>query len=142
MTNWPRQGVRTMTLAAVLGAALMAMLLMAPSAWAAPTEMAVIETRAVLESDSDDGIDAALKKALERAVRGAAAMGLGTVQISGAYRGPGYVVVQILATVAGETDEPDGTAQPRPGPGSSGRMRAPGGGDPSRVGEPPAPDEL
>lgn len=142
MTNWPRQGVRTMTLAAVLGAALMAMLLMAPSAWAAPTEMAVIETRAVLESDSDDGIDAALKKALERAVRGAAAMGLGTVQISGAYRGPGYVVVQILATVAGETDEPDGTTPPRPGPGSSGRMRAPGSGDPSRVGEPPAPDEL
>jgi|RhiMetdeSRZDD1v2_1073273.scaffolds.fasta_scaffold46688_3 hypothetical protein len=142
MTNWPRQGVRTMTLAAVLGAALMALLLMAPSAWAAPTEMAVIETRAVLESDSDDGIDAALKKALERAVRGAAAMGLGTVQISGAYRGPGYVVVQILATVAGETDESDGTAPPRPGPGSSGRMRAPGGGDPSRVGEPAAPDEL
>lgn len=142
MTNWPRQGVRTTTLAAVLGAALMAMLLMTPSAWAAPTEMAVIETRAVLESDSDDGIDAALKKALERAVRGAAAMGLGTVQISGAYRGPGYVVVQILATVAGESDEPDGTLPPRPGPGSSGRMRVPGGGDPSRVGEPPAPDEL
>lgn len=142
MTNWPRQGVRPTTLAAVLGAALMAMLLMAPSAWAAPTEMAMIETRAVLESDSDDGIDAALKKALERAVRGAAAMGLGTVQISGAYRGPGYVVVQILATVAGESDEPDGTPQPRPGSGSSGRKRAPGGGDPSRVGEPPAPDEL
>jgi hypothetical protein len=142
MTNWPRQGVRTVTLAAVLGAALMAMLLMAPSAWAAPTEMAMIETRAVLESDSDDGIDAALKKALERAVRGAAAMGLGTVQISGAYRGPGYVVVQILATVAGETEEPDGTREPRPEPGSSGRMRAPRGGDPSRGGEPPAPDEL
>jgi len=131
-----------MTLAAVLGAALMAMLLMAPSAWAAPTEMAMIETRAALESDSDDGINAALKKALERAVRGAAAMGLGTVQISGAYRGPGYVVVQILATVAGETEEPDGTPEPRPTPGSSGRMSSPRGGDPSRVGEPPAPDQL
>jgi len=142
MTNWPRQGVRTTTLAAVLGAALMAMLLMAPSAWAAPTEMAVIETRAALENDSDDGIDAALKKALERAIRGAAAMGLGTVQIGGAYRGPGYVVVQVFATVAGETEEPDGSQESRPAPGSSGRMKVPGGGDPSRPGEPPAPDEL
>jgi len=129
-------------LAAVLGTALMAMLRMAPSAWAAPTEMAVIETRAVLENDSDDGIDAALKKALERAIRGAAAMGLGTVQISGAYRGPGYVVVQVLATVAGETEEPDGSQESRPTPGSSGRMKVPGGGDPSRLGEPPGPDEL
>ena len=142
MTNGPRQGVRTMILTAVLGAALMAMLRMAPSAWAASTEMAVIETRAALENDSDDGIDAALKKALERAVRGAAAMGLGTVQISGAYRGPGYVVVQILATVAGETEEPNGAPEPRPGPGSSGRTSVPGGEDPSRLGERPAPDEL
>src|SRR5262245_19059666 len=142
MTNWPRQGVRTTTLAAVLGAALMAMLLMAPSAWAAPTEMAVIETRAVLENDSDDGIDAALQKALERAIRGAAAMGLGTVQISGAYRGPGYVVVQVLATVAGETEEPDGTREPSPETGSSRRMRAPGGLERSRVGEPPARGEV
>ena len=142
MTNWPRQDARTMTLTAILGTALMAMLGMAPPAWAAPSEMAMIETRAALDNDSDDGIDAALKKALERAIRGAAAMGLGTVQISGAYRGPGYVVVQILATVAGETEEPDGALEPRPTPGSSGRLRPPGGGDPSRVGEPPAPDEL
>ncbi len=142
MTNWPRQGVRMMILTAVLGAALMAMLRMAPSAWAASTEMAVIETRAALENDSDDGIDAALKKALERAVRGAAAMGLGTVQISGAYRGPGYVVVQILATVAGEAEEPNGAPQPRPGPGSSGRTSVPGGAVPSRPSELPAPDEL
>jgi hypothetical protein len=141
MTNWPRQGVRMMTRAAVLGTALIAILVMAPSAWGAPTEMAMIETRAVLDNDSDDGIDAALKQALERAIRGAAAMGLGTVQVSGAYRGPGYVVVQILATVAGETEEPDGTVEPRPTPGSR-RLRPPSGGDPSRVGEPPAPDEL
>lgn len=142
MTNWPRQGVREMTLAAVLGTALMAMLLMAPSVWAAPSDLAVIETRAALENDSDDGIDAALKRALEQAIRGAAAMGLGTVQLSGAYRGPGYVVVQILATVAGETEEPDGTLAPRPTPGSSGRSSRSGRWDPSRLGESPAPDRL
>ena len=68
MTNWPRQGVRMMTRAAVLGTALIAILVMAPSAWGAPTEMAMIETRAVLDNDSDDGIDAALKQALERAI--------------------------------------------------------------------------
>lgn len=142
MTNWPRQGVREMTRTAVLGTALMAILVMAPSVWAAPSEMAVIETRAALENDSDAGIDAALKRALEQAIRGAAAMGLGTVQISGAYRGPGYVVVQILATVAGETEEPDGVTEPRPTPGSSGSMSRPGRWDPSRVGEPPKPDQL
>jgi hypothetical protein len=128
-----------MALAAALGTAFMAMLLMAPSVWADPGEMAVIETRAPLEDDSDDGINAALKKALERAIRGAAAMGLGSVQISGAYRGPSYVAVQILATVAGETEEPAGPVEPG---GAGGGMSKPGRWSPSRVGEPPAPDEL
>src|SRR4029450_9499270 len=107
MTTCPSQGGREMTLAAVLGTALMAILVMAPSVWAAPSEMAVIETRAALENDSDAGIDAALKRALEQAIRGAAAMGLGTVQISGAYRGPGDAVAQMLATAAGETEGPE-----------------------------------
>lgn len=142
MTTWPRQGVRAMTMAAVLGTALMTMLFMAPSVWAAPSEMAVIETRAVLESDSDDGIDAALKKALEQAIRGAAAMGLGAVQISGAYRGPGYVVVQILATTPGEAEGSEGSTEPGPMPGSDGSMSRPGRQDPSQIGEPPRGDRL
>jgi hypothetical protein len=102
MTTWPRQVFRNVKMAAVLGAALMGILLVAPSVWAEPGEMAVIETRAPLEDDSDSGINAALKKALEKAIRGAAAMGLGQVQISGAYRGPSYVVVQILASTQAE----------------------------------------
>jgi hypothetical protein len=82
---------------------------MAPSAWAEPADMAVIETRAPLEDQSEGGINAALKKALEKAIRGAAAMGLGQVQVSGAYRGAGFVAVQVLATTPDEaawSDEP------------------------------------
>ena len=97
MSTWPRQGWERVKWAAVLGAALMGVALMAPSARADTEEMAVIETRAAIEADSDDGVNAALRKALERAIRGAAAMGLGQVQVNGAFRAPGYVVVQILA---------------------------------------------
>lgn len=102
MTTWPRQGWDRVGLASVLGAALMGVALMAPSVRAAETEeMAVIETRAAIEEDTEGGVNTALKKALERAIRGAAAMGLGQVQVKGAFRAPGYVVVQIVATTEG-----------------------------------------
>jgi hypothetical protein len=87
---------------------------MAPSSvWAEPNEMAVIETRASLEDESSDGINAALRKALEKAIRGAAAMGLGQARITGAYRGPSFVVIQILAT--SETEEGAKADGPRVG---------------------------
>lgn len=101
MRTWPRQVWDTVRLATVLGAALMGVALVAPSVRADTEEMAVIETRASIEEDSDGGVNAALRKALERAIRGAAAMGLEQVQINGAFRAPGYVVVQILATASG-----------------------------------------
>jgi hypothetical protein len=129
MVNWPRQVYRAIVVATGLGAALMGMVLMAPSAWAEPGEMAVIETRAPLEDESDSGINAALKKALEKAIRGAAAMGLGQVQLSGAYRGPSYVVVQILATTPTE----EGAQGDGPEPG---RWSAP------RLGDASSPDRL
>jgi hypothetical protein len=105
MKTWPRQVFRGVGLAVVLGAAvLLGLGSMAPSSvWAEPSEMAVIETRASLEDESSDGINAALRKALEKAIRGAAAMGLGQARITGAYRGPSFVVIQILAT--SETEE-------------------------------------
>lgn len=109
MRTWRRQACRAALVRTVLGAALGWTVLMAPSAWAEPGDMAVIETRAPLEDQSDSGINAALKKALEKAVRGAAAMGLGQVQVSGAYRGAGFVAVQVLATTPDEaawSDEP------------------------------------
>jgi hypothetical protein len=129
MTTWPRQVYRAVVMATVLGAALVGMVLVAPSAWAEPGEMAVIETRAPLEDESDSGINAALKKALEKAIRGAAAMGLGQVQISGAYRGPSYVVVQILATTP--TEE-----------GAQGDGLEPGRWSGSRLGDTSSPDRL
>jgi hypothetical protein len=108
MTTWPRQVWDTVRLATVLGAALMGVALVAPSVRADTEEMAVIETRATIDEDSDGGVNAALKKALERAIRGAAAMGLEQVQINGAFRAPGYVVVQILATPSGGVTSREG----------------------------------
>jgi hypothetical protein len=109
MRTWPRQGWDTVRLATVLGAALMGVALVAPSVRADTEEMAVIETRASIDEDTDGGVNAALRKALERAIRGAAAMGLEQVQINGAFRAPGYVVVQILATPSGRaTSRGDG----------------------------------
>ncbi len=107
MTTWWRRMARVAMMGTVLVAALGWTVLTASPAWAEPGEMAVIETRAPLEDQSDSGINAALKKALEKAIRGAAAMGLGQVQVSGAYRGAGFVAVQVLATVPDETADRD-----------------------------------
>ena len=112
MRTWWRHSCRAAMVGTVLGVALGWAVLMAPSAWAEAGDMAVIETRAPLEDQSDSAINAALKKALEKAIRGAAAMGLGQVEVSGAYRGAGFVAVQVLATTpdesAGSHGPPDG----------------------------------
>jgi hypothetical protein len=131
MKTWPGQVWSTLRLAIVLGAAFMSVALVTPSVWADATdevdtadkeEMAVIETRASIEEDSDGGVNAALRKALERAIRGASAMGLEQVKINGAFRAPGFVVVQILATpTGGVTSRRDG------GDGGSGGQGRPDG---------------
>jgi len=119
MKTPPRRAFRGMGLGIVLGAAaFMGLGPLAPSpVWAEP-EMAIIETRAALEEESSDGVNAALRKALEKAIRGAAAMGLGQVRINGAYRGPSFVVVQILATT--ETGEGVTSGTPRIGEATPG----------------------
>jgi hypothetical protein len=111
MTTWRKRMYRAVMVGTVLGAALGWTVLTAPPACAAPGEMAMIETRAPLTDQSDSGINAALKNALERAIRGAAAMGLGQVQVSGAYRGNGFVAVQVLATTPDEAAS-GGPAEP------------------------------
>jgi hypothetical protein len=128
MRSWPRR-YRAVVMGTVLGAALMGLALMAPSVWAEPDDMAVIETRAPLEDESDGSINAALKKALEKAIRGAAAMGLGQVEVSGAYRGPSYVVVQILATTPLE----EGARGGGPGPGRWSGLRLGDASSPDRL---------
>jgi len=103
MTNWPGWVLRGLRSVTVLAAVLVGLVLTALPVGAEPREMAIIETRAPVEEDSDEGVNGALRRALEKAIRGAAAMGLDKVQIKGAYRGPGFVMVQILAI--SEADE-------------------------------------
>jgi hypothetical protein len=103
MTNWPGRMLRGLGSVTVLWAVLVGLVLTASPVGAEPREMAIIETRAPVEEDSDEGVNGALRRALEKAIRGAAAMGLDKVQIKGAYRGPGFVTVQILAI--SEADE-------------------------------------
>jgi hypothetical protein len=101
--SWPGRMLRGLGSVAVLGAVLVGLTLAPSAVGAEPREMAIIETRATLEEDSEEGVNGALRKALEKAIRGAAAMGLERVQVKGAYRGPGFVMVQILAI--SEADE-------------------------------------
>ena len=100
--SWPGWMLRGLGSVAVLGAVLVGLTLTASAVGAEPREMAIIETRATLEEESDEGVNGALRKALEKALRGAAAMGLERVQVKGAYRGPGFVMVQILAISEGD----------------------------------------
>jgi hypothetical protein len=101
--SWSGRMLRGLGSVAVLGAVLVGLTLAPSAVGAEPREMAIIETRATLEEDSEEGVNGALRKALEKAIRGAAAMGLERVQVKGAYRGPGFVMVQILAI--SEADE-------------------------------------
>lgn len=113
MRSWRRHVYRALMVGTVLGAALGLTGLTARPAWAERGEMAMIETRAPLEDQTESGLNAALKKALEKAIRGAAAMGLGQVQVSGAYRGAGFVAVQVLATTPDETADLDASESER-----------------------------
>ena len=76
---------------------------------AARTEaaMAAIETTAAIEDQSDEGIKAAVERAVESAVRGAVAMGLPHVELRSARVLPGLVTVRILARDAAPEPEDD-----------------------------------
>ena len=67
------------------------------SAYSAPDGMALIETTVPLDDSSEAGIADAVNRAVNSAVRGAAAMGLSWVQLQRAYVSDGYVGVQVLA---------------------------------------------
>jgi hypothetical protein len=83
--------------AAVLGGLLaVALVAMAPGPVAA--ELAVIETSAPLSEQTDQAIKDAVWKAVERAVRGALAMGLPRVELRGARVFGDMVTVEIVAT--------------------------------------------
>jgi hypothetical protein len=74
-----------------------------------PGEMAAIEATAPLDdaSPSDEAVKAAIAAAVQKAARGAIAMGLPWIHIQAAYVRSGYVGVQVLATARPSADEGD-----------------------------------
>ena len=91
-----------------------------------PGEMAAIEATAPLDdaSPSDEVVKAAIAAAVQKAARGAIAMGLPWLHIQAAYVRPGYVGVQVLATARPSVDELDARPdRPESTPSDSGADR-------------------
>jgi len=91
------------TLARVAVAVLLTLVVAAP----AGATMVRIETAAALADQSEKSLDSALKQAMEKSIRGAAAMGLSMVWFDQAFVFQGRVVVRILATDEDVEDEED-----------------------------------
>ncbi len=91
----------TVTLTVFLGAPLTAR-----GAAPAPNEMAAIEATAPLGDQSEEGVKAAIVTAVQKAARGALAMGLPWLHVQGAYVRPGYVGVQVVAMARPPEDDP------------------------------------
>ena len=74
-----------------------------------PREMAAIEATAPLDdpTPSAEAVKAAIAAAVQKAARGAIAMGLPWLQVQSAYVRLGYVAVQVLAVARPSNDELD-----------------------------------
>ena len=99
---------------------------MPASAAIIPGEMAAIEATAPLDdaSPSDEAVKAAIAAAVQKAARGAIAMGLPWLHIQAAYVRPGYVGVQVLATARPSVDDLDARPdRPESTPSDSGADR-------------------
>ena len=87
-----------------------------PSAQAAsapgPTDMATIEATAPLAEPSEAGVKAAIAHAVQKAARGALAMGFTWLHVRNAYIRPGYVGVQVVAMTRAPDEEPDAAPDP------------------------------
>jgi hypothetical protein len=107
---------------------LTAVLLLLAMAMPAGATVVKIETAAALADQSEKTLDAALTQAVEKCIRGAAAMGLSTVWFDQAFVMPGRVVVRMLATdedLENEEDAGNAGAVPSltlPLPGAPTRM--------------------
>ena len=73
----------------------------------APTDMATIEATAPLAEPSEAGVKAAIAHAVQKAARGALAMGFTWLHVQNAYVRPGYVGVQVVAMTRAPDEEPD-----------------------------------
>lgn len=67
-----------------------------PAVLASP-DVAAIEATAPLADASDEAVQAAIVTAVQKAARGALAMGLPWLKVQGAYVRPGYVGVHVIA---------------------------------------------
>jgi len=107
-----------------IAGALFAMgLLIAAPVFAA--SMAVIETVAPLNEQSEEAVKAAVMTAVETATRGAQAMGLPEVALKGVRVLPEMVIIQILATTPGSggTEPNEEPTPPQPGEGPNVKHR-------------------
>jgi hypothetical protein len=75
------------------------------------TEMAAIEATAPLDHPSEEAVKAAITVAVQKAARGAIAMGLPWLHVQSAYVRAGYVGVQVLALAKPSSDGPDARPQ-------------------------------
>ena len=69
--------------------------------------MATIEATAPLDEPSEAGVKAAITRAVQKAARGALAMGFTWLHVQNAYVRPGYVGVQVVAMTRAPDEEPD-----------------------------------
>ena len=101
----------TRTMTRVMIGATLALGLIAGAPRMAQADSALIQTTAPLLDGSEGALKAAVVSAVEKAMRGASAMGFAWVQLKGAQVLGPDVVVQILAT----NDEPDDVTEVDPG---------------------------
>jgi hypothetical protein len=100
----------------VISFALVAVMVFSTSA-ASAAETATIEATAPIGQPSEAGILSAISVAVQRAVRGATAMGLPWVQLGEAYVSGGYVGVKVFASAEPiDDDDAEDEAEPTDGP--------------------------
>ncbi len=78
-----------------LALTLLLMSAVVPTAWA---RVVVIEATVPLADESEETLRSAVKKAIENAVRGAAALGLRSLQVNGARVFSNALVLRLIAT--------------------------------------------
>ena len=101
----------TRTMTRMMFGATLALGLMTGVPRMAQADSALIQTTAPLLDGSEDAVKVAVVSAVEKAMRGASAMGFAWVQLKGAQVLGQDVIVQILAT----NDEPDDVMEVDPG---------------------------
>jgi hypothetical protein len=74
--------------------------------------MATIEATAPIVEPSEAGVKAAITHAVQKAARGALAMGFTWLHVQNAYVRQGYVGVQVVAMTRAPDDEPEAAPDP------------------------------